>query len=240
MPPPGINEKILYRYKFSFEDGSEKLFDVSLNASTLELLHDKNTECPEWTKLQFHPCVNCPLLDSAEYCPIAVNFSHLVDEFHHMVSYEMTTVTVTAAERTYVSKTSLQKGLSSILGIYMSTSNCPVMDQLRPMVRFHLPFATPTETLFRAVSSYLTGQFFIMREGKTPDWNLTSLVEIYKRVSQVNEGISRRVSQASKKDANVNAVIILHSFGEAIPYFIEHGLDEIQYLFSNSMRRRKE
>jgi hypothetical protein len=236
MPPPGLHEKIQYRYSFSFEDGTEKLFDVTLNAKTLELEHSADIDRPEWARLNFHPCANCPLLGRAEYCPIAVNFAHLVDEFHHMVSYERTTVTVTAPERTYVNETSVQKGLSSILGIYMATSNCPIMDALRPMVRFHLPFATPTETLFRAVSSYLTAQFFVMHEGKTPDWNLTSLVNIYKRVSLVNEGISRRIAQASKKDANVNAVIILHSFGEVIPYFIEHDLDEIQYLFSNSMR----
>jgi hypothetical protein len=113
----------------------------------------------------------------------------------------------------------------------MVTSNCPVMDKLRPMVRFHLPFATPTETLFRTVSTYLTGQFIAMREGKKPDWELQKLVEMYKAVSAVNKGMSRRISNASLKDANVNAVIILHSFGDSVPYFIENGLAEIKHLF---------
>jgi hypothetical protein len=70
-----------------------------------------------------------------------------------------------------------------------------------------------------------------MREGKTPDWDLHKLVEMYKAVSAVNKGMSRRISNASIKDANVNAVIILHSFGDAVPYFIENGLAEIKHLF---------
>ncbi|MCX6138659.1 MAG: hypothetical protein NTV54_14330 [Ignavibacteriales bacterium] len=229
-----------YRYVFAFEDGTEKVFDLHLHPDTLELLRENHAAPPEWTRLDYYPCENCPLIGHVEYCPIAVNFATLVAEFHQTVSYEKTTVTVTAPERTYRKETTVQKGLSSILGIYMTTSNCPIMDDLRPMARFHLPFATPTETLYRAVSAYLTAQFFVMREGKEPDWALTSLVDIYKKVSKVNEGFSKRISHASKKDANVNAVIILHSFGESIPFYIEHGLSEIGFLFSKSMRGKQE
>jgi hypothetical protein len=234
------DEHLSYRYVFAFEDGTEKSFDVLLHATTLELLRDDQTTPPDWTKLDFYPCANCPLVGKSAYCPIAVNFAHLVNEFHLTVSYEKTTVTVTAPERTYLKATTVQKGLSSILGIYMATSNCPILDELRPMVRFHLPFATPMETLYRAVSAYLTAQFFVMREGKEPDWNLSSLIEIYKKVSTVNEGISKRIAHASQKDANVNAVIILHSFGESIPFFIERGLSDLEYLFSKSMRGPRE
>lgn len=105
------------------------------------------------------------------------------------------------------------------------------MDELRPLTRYHLPFASTEETLFRAVSYYLTRQYFVAQDGGSPDWNLSGLIEIYKKVSVVNMGISRRVSQASKKDANVNAIIILHSYGDSIPFFVENGLDEIRYLF---------
>ena len=79
---------------------------------------------------------------------------------------------------------------------------------------------------------YLTAQFFLLRNGKQPDWDLTKLVEIYKNVSQVNKGMSRRLSTASNKDANVNALVILHALGEAIPYFIESGLASIKNFFS--------
>jgi Domain of unknown function (DUF6901) len=238
MAPPEADRPIEFRYTFAFEDGSEKKFDVVLDAQTLELRPGIIDPKPEWTKLDYFRCDNCPLTGKAEYCPVALNLATLVKDFKDSISYESTVVTVNTSERTYQKKTPVQKGLSSIIGIYMVTSNCPVMDELRPMTRFHLPFATATETLFRAVSTYLTSQFFVMREGKEPDWELTKLIEIYKQVSVVNKGISQRLAHASEKDANVNAIIILHSFGDVIPFFIENGLDEIGYLFSKFMRGR--
>jgi hypothetical protein len=222
---------IWFRYTFKFENGNSKTFEIVLDNTTLELVPEKDIPKPEWAKLSFFPCEHCPLAPDTEYCPVAVNLSHIVSEFQDSVSYEKTQVTVETPERTYFKDTTLQKGLSSIIGVYMVTSNCPVMDKLRPMVRFHLPFATPTETMFRTVSTYLTGQFVAMREGKKPDWELQKLVEMYKDVSAVNKGISHRISNASLKDANVNAVIILHSLGDAVPYFIENGLAEFKHLF---------
>ena len=231
MNPKPKAEPVRYKYTFSFDSADPKVFEIALDASTLELIQDRDLPKPEWAKLIFFPCEHCPLAEHTEYCPVAVNLSRIVTEFKDSVSHERTHVTVETPERTYVKDTTLQKGLSSIIGIYMVTSNCPVMDKLRPMVRFHLPFATPTETMFRTVSTYLTGQFLVMREGKKPDWELQHLVELYKSISAVNRGMSRRISNASIKDANVNAVIILHAFGDAVPYFIENGLAEIKHFF---------
>jgi len=231
MGHTAMPETVQFKYTFEFENGEAKVFEISLNATTLELIQEKDIPKPEWAKLSFYPCEHCPLALDSEYCPVAVNLSQIVTEFKDSVSHERTHVIVETPERTYVKDTTLQKGLSSIIGIYMVTSNCPVMDKLRPMVRFHLPFATPTETLFRTVSTYLTGQFLLMRDGKKPDWDLQKLIELYKSISAVNKGMSHRLSNASIKDANVNAVIILHSFGDAVPYFIENGLDEIRHFF---------
>ena len=136
-----------------------------------------------------------------------------------------------APERTYEEDTRLQQGLSSIVGLYMVTSNCPIMDQLRPMVRFHLPFATSEETLYRAVSMYLTKQYFAMRRGETPDWELEKLAQIYSAISVVNAGMSRRLRQASTKDANANALIILSAFGETVGVSLKDGVGNIEYLF---------
>lgn len=61
---------------------------------------------------------------------------------------------------------------------------------------------------------------------------LTRLLEIYKAINIVNKGMSNRLAKASERDANVNAVIILHSFGDGISYFIQDGLEEIEPMFS--------
>ena len=37
----------------------------------------------------------------------------------------------------------------------MATAGCPWTDRLRPMARFHLPFANEAETVYRSVSMYL-------------------------------------------------------------------------------------
>ena len=42
---------------------------------------------------------------------------------------------------------------------------------------------------------------------------------------------SKAVSAASKKDANVNAVVILNSLGDSVPYAIENGLADLEPLF---------
>lgn len=237
------NKKIHYLYRFQFENGTEKSFDVVLDEGSLELVRDEPKVKPEWAKLKYSQCENCPLTDAVEYCPVALNLAGLVESFSDSVSYEAAVVTVESRERTFVKKTTLQKGLSGIIGIYMATSNCPILSKMRPMTRFHLPFANAFETFYRSISSYLTAQFLLLRRGESPDWDLGGLKEIYKEVNTVNKGMSARLHNATEKDANINAVVILHSFGDGISYFIESGLSDLEPMFgvfldqSNSPRK---
>jgi hypothetical protein len=221
-----------YQYKFEFEDAPAIDFDIVLDGRSLELISENSAAKPEWTRLGFSQCENCPLPKAVEYCPVAVSLSKIVDTFRQSLSFESTVVTVKTPERTYVKKTTLQKGISSIIGIVMTTSNCPVMDMLRPMARFHLPFASSIETFYRSVSAYLTAQFLLSRKGKDPDWTLDRLLGYYKAINIVNKGMSNRLAKATESDANVNAVVILHSFGDGISYFIQDGLEEIEPMFS--------
>jgi hypothetical protein len=232
MPDSKKSETLPFHYTFEFPDNTEKQFEVRLNAKTLELVNKKDLPKPAWTKLKYKQCEDCPLGDEHEYCPVAVNLSALVESFKDSISYDRTNVRVQTNERVYEKMTTVQKGLSSIVGIYMVTSDCPVMDKLRPMVRFHLPFGSIEETVYRAVSMYLTAQYLLMRQGKTPDWDLTKLVEIYRAVTHVNRGIANRLASASEEDANTNAVVILSAYAEMIPFSIEHHLAELEYIFS--------
>jgi hypothetical protein len=125
----------------------------------------------------------------------------------------------------------MQKGLSSILGILMVTSGCPIMDKLRPMVRFHLPFPSVLETTFRTTSTYLLGQFFLYKRGKEADFSFDGLVEIYRNVNIVNKGMSKRIRSMAGKDASVNALIILDIFAIGIPLRIEDQVAELEPFF---------
>ncbi|RPI05185.1 MAG: hypothetical protein EHM64_07435 [Ignavibacteriae bacterium] len=232
MPQSDSPDVLKFRYKFQFENGEEKQFDVLLQAQTLEVVQHSPGANPPWTKLQFHQCHNCPLKEDIAYCPVAVNISHLIEEFKFSTSYDKTWVVVETPERTYAQQTTVQNGLSAILGIYMVTSGCPILDYLRPMVRFHLPFATTDETVFRAVSMYLAAQYFRERNGLEPNWNLDGLVKIYKEVSTVNKGMWNRLSHASGFDANVNALIVLNTFGDALRFSLKRDLENLSSLFT--------
>jgi hypothetical protein len=229
---------IRFLYKFLFEDGSVKEFEVSLDANTLELISKKKSTGPAWTRLQYSQCGNCPLGEDVEYCPIALNLHHVVETFRDSASFERAVVTVVAPERSYTKVTTLQKGLSSLVGLIMVTSGCPIVDKLRPMARFHLPFATTVETFYRALSMYLVAQLLLMRSGKQPDWDLRGLVEIYDGIKQVNRDMSRRLASASTKDANVNALIILHAFAEAVPFFVNSNIEELERFFSSHVHQQ--
>jgi hypothetical protein len=223
---------IKHIYKFQFENGEEKQFAVVLDAKTLDVIQSPLSNNPEWTKLKYMQCENCPLKDDIKYCPVAVNIAHLIDGFKFSTSYEKTWVVVESPERTYAQETTVQNSLGAILGIYMTTSGCPILDKLRPMVRFHLPFATATETVFRAVSMYLIAQYFRRLKGFEPDLDLDGLEEIYRKVALVNKGMWKRLSKASSFDANVNALIVLSSFGDAIRFSLKKDLENLAPFFS--------
>jgi len=230
-------EVIRLLYRFRFDNGTAQDFEMVLDAKTAELRNAPPRATPEWTELSYYQCEHCPLRPEERHCPVAVNLAGLIEAFQDFSSFEKCTVEVDTAERTYSKRTTVQKGLSALIGITMVTSNCPIMDQLRPMVRFHLPFATPSETIYRAVTMYLLSQFFVMRQGRTPDWELSNLKDIYKAVNLVNKWMTIRISNASHKDANVNAVVILHSLADAVPHGIQNGLDDIEHLFDQYLRK---
>ncbi len=52
-------------------------------------------------------------------------------------------------------ETTAQQAMSSVLGLIMATAGCPWTDRLRPMARFHLPFASEAETVYRSVCMFL-------------------------------------------------------------------------------------
>jgi hypothetical protein len=140
----------------------------------------------------------------------------LLDTFAHAVSHESVEVTVVSEARTYVRQTTTQEGLASILGLFMATSGCPVLDQLRPMARFHLPFGTYEETAYRALSMYLVAQHLRDKQGQTPDWELNGFVQMYRDIQIVNAAFTSRLRQFVTQDANANALVILDCFAALI------------------------
>ncbi|MCC7442737.1 MAG: hypothetical protein IT285_13965 [Bdellovibrionales bacterium] len=189
---------------------------------------------PDWTKLGHHQCEGCPLKEKEHpHCPVAVNISELAERFAAAASYGRVRVTVSTPERDYRKETSLQEALFSVFGIIMATSRCPMMDFLRPMTRFHLPFATTEETLARSTAFYLLRQYFVKQAGGKPDWDLSGLKAKYEGVERVNLGILDRIREILRQgDADPNALVILNVFAQTAGMEIGDQLGGLKALFA--------
>ncbi|TFH01209.1 MAG: hypothetical protein E4H13_05530 [Calditrichales bacterium] len=226
------NDTTYINYHFSFENGRKEFFPVTIKLDDLSLVEENRSDFPAWTRLSFNQCKNCQLDEQKHtHCPIALSISGVINKFQGTKSYELVQVQVETPERNYDKKLALQQGLGSLLGIYMVTTGCPTLKVLRPMVRFHLPFATVEETLFRSTSAYLLGQYFKFKKKQESDWTLKGLVSSYEEIQQINLGITNRLRSISDEDANANAVIVLDVFAKALPSSILQDLQELEYLY---------
>ena len=162
------------QYKFTLADGSKENFNLELNDNTLELINFAPENLPDWTKLDFHKCPHCPFdSSSVPYCPVAKNLVPIVTLFEKLLSYDEIYVEVVTKERSMAQDTTAQRAISALMGLVMATSGCPHTSFFKPMARFHLPFASEKETLYRATSMYLLAQYFLEKEGHGFDHDLS-------------------------------------------------------------------
>jgi len=226
-------QPITIEYDYKFKQGATTKFTLNLNRDTLLLELDRKPDPPLWALLNHHKCEKCPLNEKEHlYCPVALNFVDIAEQFKDLISYEKVYVTVTTEERTFSKETTIQQGLSPLIGIIMTTGGCPIMEHLKPMVRFHLPFASLDETVFRMVSMYLMVQYYRNQGGRKAEWSLDGLMQVYAEVGLVNRDFANRLRDAAKKDANINALVNLDCFAAMVPLVAEDTLQAIKPYFS--------
>jgi hypothetical protein len=229
------DDPLLFDYTFNFENGRQLHFPIKLDPVHLTLLNDNTEQTADWARLENHQCKNCTLKpETHPYCPIAKNLVGILSEFNDVYSFEQVEVIIKTRERTYSKTCGVQSGLGAMLGIYMVSSGCPIMSKLKPMVRFHLPFASVEETISRSVGSYLLNQFFNHKAGKKADWDLDGLKQSYKEIQTVNYAMAGRLRSISAKDANVNALIILDIFAKEMPETIDDSINLLKYLYDEN------
>lgn len=228
------DKPIVFEYTFLIDEGL-KTFRLELDRKTLSLNTERPETLPAWTELSCSKCENCPLSEEEHpHCPIAANIVDLVEFFGHAFSFEQVDVRISSDQRSYVKQTTMSEALSSLLGAYMVTSGCPIMDRLRPMVRFHLPMASSEETTFRAIAMYLVGQYFRARKGQSADWSLEKLPDIYKNIHLVNSSFAGRIREAVDSDAGPNAIIRLDTFASMILMSLDtDNLKSLETLFDS-------
>ncbi len=226
-------------YRIRFPDGAVESFDLRLDPATLAFQPEAAAAPPEWTRLANNKCPNCPLNESdSPHCPVARNLAPMIDRFVDRLSFEEVDVEVLTSGREYRKRLSLQKAVSSLFGVVMSTSGCPILDKMRPMVMTHLPFSELEEGRYRAVSMYLLAQFFRGRKGLAADWTLKGLEAIYGAITLVNRAFTDRLRTIpSLEDASLNAVIGLDCFCLSDAGFMTRSLNKLERLFQTYLEK---
>lgn len=227
-------DTVSYEYRFKFPGGREENFQVVLDGAALTPKEHMPPALPDWTRLEFKQCEGCPLAPAEHsHCPLAIRLSPLVELMSDVVSIDKVTVTVTMDERTITRSASAQEGISSLMGIIIATSGCPVTAFFKPMARFHLPFANTDETFYRAASMYMLAQHYRCQAGLSVDLAMKGLKDYYAQVAKVNKGMAARIRATEREDGTVNAIVLLDMFVLVLPYGIQSTLDELKPLFTS-------
>lgn len=227
-------ETVSYEYRFKFPGGREENFQIRLDGATLTPKEQISPVLPDWTRLEFKQCEGCPLAPAEHsHCPLAIRLSPLVELMSDVVSIDKVTVTVTMDERTITRSASAQEGISSLMGIIIATSGCPITEFFKPMARFHLPFANTDETFYRAASMYMLAQYYRWQAGLPVDLAMKGLKDYYAQVAKVNRGMASRIRATEREDGTVNAIVLLDMFVLVLPYGIQSTLGELKPLFTS-------
>lgn len=223
--------ELQFVYTFRFSDGTEKEFFLRVEKESLNIIQHDDIRLPDWAKLENFKCPHCPLNESEyPYCPVAVNLVKIIDEFKKLPSFQNAEISVETNARNYSKYTTLQSGVSSLLGILMVSSGCPIMGRLKPLLYFHLPFATLEETQIRALSLYLLSQYVRWKKGDRPDWEMVNLVNYYEDIRILNHNVSKKIANLEEMDTSINSLVILNNFADYVTFTIdEKMIEEIEF-----------
>ncbi len=217
-------------YRFTLPNKRRVEIDLLFDRSKIVLKGKMKKNPPFWTELGFHQCPHCPIDEkSFPQCPVALNLVTVYQRMGKLMSFDRVTVNVITEQRKFHVRCSAQEAISSIMGLMIAASHCPHTHFLKPMARFHLPFANREETIWRALSTYLLARYF-ESHGKS-DFNLNGLVKIYDNIARINDCMVMRLRAASQKDSMVNALVHLDVFAKFMMPPLEDTLDSIRALF---------
>lgn len=226
-------ETIDIEYRFILGDNKEESFRLSLDPHTVDLIRPEANHLPEWTRLEFHQCPNCPMsTETAPHCPAAVSVVDVVRSFEGVASFDEIVVEIFTSERHLIQPTSAQQGISSLMGLLIAASGCPRSAYFKPMARFHLPMAQPEETMYRATTMYLLAQYYRKQACQDYEMGLEGLTSIYRNMQIVNNYLADRIRAASETDSSINALILLDMHAKTLTYVIDDYLEELRDMFS--------
>lgn len=217
-----MNKKIIYFFRL--ESGVGHRFDVELDRPAA------GGDLPDWTRLEVNKCPHCPLADApGAHCPAAADMVPLVEKFSALSSIDKVDVHVVTPEYEARKHTDTQTALSALMGLILATSACPILGRMRPLAHMHLPFATPTEMVYRIVSMHLLGCFL-----RGEPVGLDGLNEFFSEIDRLNHAFFGRLNRAVQRDAGLNALLTLHSRSMLASVSIESEMENIRAWFQQT------
>ena len=206
--------------------------DLVFDTKNFSLLNFNAAE-KDWTRLAFHKCSHCPL-DQKDFpfCPLANAIDDVISKIHHFLSYDEVHAQVEFKSRIISSDITMQRALSSLLGLIIPTSGCPHTKYFRPMSRYHQPFADTDEIIYRATTMFLLAQYFIHKKSGCIPTDFSRLEMIYNNIHIVNAQICKRLREFCENDSPLNAITILDMLTVSIQSALKHDLDKFESYFS--------
>ena len=227
-----VIEYVLYPH-----DSKPVSFRVSLDPFSDTYIFTDPANAPEWTRLENNQCSHCPLaVEDYQLCPLAERVVPFVKKLSHMPSIDEMRVDVTQFHRTRQMVAPVQDILSSLLGLFIATSDCPHTHFLRPMAYFHLPLADADETIYRVMSMYRLAQFFKKAKTGRAYAGFGKLEYLYEQLTEVNHKLSDRIRLAlkefeNKQDGTINAIAMLDALSQYVPASLDDAVEELEPIF---------
>jgi len=226
-----MRETVTIKYSLKSADidfSVDLIFDKN-DFSLLNLNEGKN----DWTRLAFHKCSHCSLdQEESPYCPLARTIDSVIAKIHNLLSYDEVHARVEYKNRVVSADITVQRALSSLLGLIIPASGCPHTRYFRPMARYHQPFADTEEKIYRATTMFLLAQYFIHKNCGCIPTDFSRLETIYNNVHIVNTQICKRLREFCENDSTLNAITILDTLTLSIHSALKHDLQKFESYFS--------
>ena len=207
-------------------------FSVDENKFSSDQVKLEGEKYPAWLQIKLFRCKICPLpVQSKGPCPAALSIKPVVETFADRISYEEVKTIVEINQVKMESDIAMQNTVRSLVGLLMALSACPIMEKLRPLALYHLPFSDRNQTIFRVLGMYLTSQYVRQASGLEPDWKMEGLNKLYQQISLLNGKMAERIRAAVKMDATINSLIVLDAFAMGVTMGFEESFEEIKDLF---------
>jgi len=218
-----VNKKVIYLFRL--ESGVRHRFDVEFDRLPA------GGDLPAWTLLEADKCPHCPLADApGARCPAAADLVPVVARFAALSSVERIDVHVVTLQHEARKRTDTQTALSALMGLILATSACPILGRMRPLAQTHMPFATPTERVYRIVSMHLMGCHL-----RGEPVGLDGLDGFFSDIERLNHAFSGRLKRAVQRDAGMNALLALHSRSLLASMSIEDEMENIRAWFQQTL-----